>query len=641
MGGEEVNTGCEENTEASGPSLLILEKLAQVTTGPGVYLMKDGENRILYVGKAKNLRRRLASYFQRMDRHPVKTGVLVAKIADFDTILTESENEALLLESTLIKRHRPRYNVILKDDKQYPFLRLDLSHPFPNLTVVRRIQKDHARYFGPFSSGGAVRETLKLVNRTFRLRTCKDTVMKGRSRPCLNYQMGVCIGACCKEVDTDAYRRNVREAVLVLKGKTPVLLTKLQREMKKAALAQNFEKAAEIRDKLFALERTRESQVVVATDLVDRDILGRAEVPGMGIFTLMRVRSGLLVDTRHFAFRETLADPGEQIASFIRQYYPEQPQPPREILVPEDLEDREALSEALNTWTGKKVTITRPLRGEKVKLLEWAKSNAEKELEERMALRQGDEAVLETLAAKLGMGGLPHRIECFDNANISGQNPVTGMVVFIDGRPDKNQYRRYKIRHVPEQDDYAYMNESLRRRFAAEKLEGPLPDLLLVDGGKGQLNIAIEVLKDMGVFGSFHVAAIAKMDTEKGESEDKIFIPGRMNPVNFGKDPQALFLLMRIRDEAHKTAVGFHRKQRNKSTLHSRLDGAPGVGPKRKAALLSHFGSFKKLLAAPVEDISSVDGFSPQSARRLYEFLHSSELAEAGFKGIGVTGEDV
>lgn len=616
----------EGGCEPPEPPPLIREKLAQVATGPGVYLMKDSEGRILYVGKAKNLRRRLASYFQRMDRHPVKTGVLVAKIADFDTILTESENEALLLESTLIKRHRPRYNVILKDDKQYPFLRLDLSHPFPSLTVVRKISRDQARYFGPFSSGGAVRETLKLVNRTFRLRTCKDTVMRTRTRPCLNYQMGVCIGACCLEVDAAAYARNVREAVLVLKGKTPVLLTKLRREMKRAAEMQDFEKAAEIRDKLFALERTRESQVVVATDLVDRDILGRAEAPGMGIFTLMRVRAGLLVDTRHFAFRETLADPREQVASFIRQYYPEQPQPPREILVPEEPEDLEILSEALRQWTGKTVRITKPLRGEKVKLLEWAKSNAEKELEERLTLRKGDEDLLVRLGARLGMDRPPLRIECFDNANISGQNPVTGMVVFMEGRPERSLYRRYKIRHVPEQDDYAYMEETLRRRFAPEKLDGPLPDLLLVDGGKGQLNVAVDVLKSMGLFGAFGVAAIAKMDGEKGETEDKIFIPGRMNPVNFGKDPDPLFLLMRVRDETHKTAVTFHRKQRIQTGLKSRLDGAPGVGPKKKAALLGHFGSFRRLMEASPDEIAGVAGFSMESAGRLHAFLHSHEF---------------
>ncbi|MCW7753688.1 excinuclease ABC subunit UvrC [Desulfobotulus sp. H1] len=617
-----------QSTEADSPSWQIREKLDRVATGPGVYLMKDTDKRILYVGKAKNLKRRLASYFQRMDQHPVKTGVLVRKITDFDTILTESENEALLLESTLIKQYRPRYNIILKDDKQYPFLRLDVSHPYPGLTIVRRMKKDHARYFGPFSSGSAVRETLKLVNRTFRLRTCKDSAMRNRTRPCLNYQMGVCLGVCCHPPDPQVYAKNVKEAIWVLLGKAPILAARLRKQMKEAAAVQDFERAAEIRDKLFALEKTIKRQVVVGTDMVDRDILARAEKPGMSLFTLLQVRAGLLVHTRHFPFRETLASPADQVSSFIRQYYADMPYLPREILIPEEIEDRDLLTEELSTGGGSRLRIIKPLRGEKVRMLEWAQSNAEKELEERVALQQGDEAVLQRLGVRLGMTVPPRRIECFDNANISGKNPVTGMVVFVNGKADRSLYRRYRIRHVPEQDDYAYMDETLRRRFAPDKLEGDLPDLLLLDGGKGQLNVAVDVLKDMGIFHRFTVAAIAKMDPEKGETEDKIFLPGRMNSLSFAKDPESLFLLMRIRDEAHRTAVSFHRKQRKKTTLHSRMDGIPGVGPRRKSALLQHFGSFRKLRTASSEEIAAVPGFSHESAARVHAFLHSTDFME-------------
>lgn len=606
----------------------ILEKLARTTTGPGVYLMKGETGEILYVGKAKNLRRRLSSYFQRADRHPVKTGVLIRKIADFDTLLTENENEALLLESTLIKQHKPRYNVILKDDKQYPFLRLDLSHPYPKFSVVRKINRDGARYFGPFSSSGSVRDSLKLVNKTFRLRTCKDSAMKSRNRPCLNFQMDYCTGVCCNNVAPELYARNLRQAILVLQGKTSSLIRQLREDMKEAAAKELFELAAEIRDKLLALEKTIEKQVVVSNDLLNRDILGRAEVPGMGIFTLLRVRSGLLSDTRHYVFHETLAEPAEQVAAFLRQYYMEMPDIPREVLVPEEPEDLPPMIEEIEKASGKKVVIFKPKRGEKVKLLEWAGSNAEKELEERMAERKNEEKLLERLAERLGMQRLPIRIECFDNANISGKNPVTGMVVFTNGKPDKNQYRKYKISQVPEQDDYAYLNETLRRRFRPEKQEGPLPDLLLVDGGKGQLNIAIEALKDLGCFGMFSIAAIAEMDTQKGEQEDKVFLPFRRNPVNFGKDPEPLYLLMRVRDEAHRTAVTFHRKQRIKTGLKSRLDEAPGIGPKLKATLISHFGSFKRLQGASVEEIAQVPGFSIKKASKLHAFLHSLEMAE-------------
>ncbi|MDL2286422.1 excinuclease ABC subunit UvrC [Desulfococcaceae bacterium OttesenSCG-928-F15] len=607
---------------------LILEKLARTSTGPGVYLMKGDTGEILYVGKAKNLKRRLSSYFQRTDRHPVKTGVLIRKIVDFDIILTESENEALLLESTLIKQHRPRYNVILKDDKQYPFLRLDTSQTYPKFSVVRKASRDGALYFGPFSSSGSVRESLALVNKTFRLRTCKDNSLKTRHRPCLNFQMDRCLGVCCNDVEPELYAKNLKQAILVLQGKTPVLIRQLRQEMKDAAEKELFELAAEIRDKLMALETTMEKQVVVANDLMNRDILGRAEVPGMGIFTLLRVRSGLLSDTRHFVFHETLSDPEEQVASFLRQYYMDLTDFPQEVLVSEEPEDLALIMEEIGKLAGRKIAVFKPRRGEKVKLLDWANSNAQKELEERMAVRKNDHKLLERLAERLGMSKIPARIECFDNANISGKNPVTGMVVFTDGKPDKSQYRKYKIRHVPEQDDYAYMDETLRRRFRPEKEDFPLPDLLLVDGGKGQLNIAVEVLQDLGCFGKFSVAAIAKMDTEKGEEIDKIFLPFRMNPVNFGKDFEPLYLLMRVRDEAHRTATTFHKKQRIKTGLKSRLDEAPGIGPKLKAALISHFGSFKKLQDAGIADIAEVPGFSMKKAASLHAFLHSIEIAE-------------
>lgn len=592
----------------------ILEKLSRTATGPGIYQMKDATGKIIYVGKAKNLKRRLSSYFQRTGQHTVKTGILVQRIADFETILTETENEALLLEATLIKRHKPRYNVILKDDKQYPFLRLDMQHAFPSLSVVRKIAKDGARYFGPFSSAGSVRSTLKLVNRTFRLRTCKNTVFQSRSRPCLNYQIGACIGVCCHDVDGAAYRKNVREAILVLQGKTAVLVKKLRRDMMRAAEAQEFEKAAEMRDKIFALERTLEQQVVVATDLVDRDVIGREERSGLVLMTLLRIRGGYLVGSRHFAFQEAMGAPADQIGSFVRQYYAKGHAIPREVLVPEVPEDAAGIAEMLSGIRGSKVLFFRPVRGEKVRLLERAGANARQELTERLEAKAGDTAILETLSRRLHMDRLPTRIECFDNSNISGTDPVSGMVVFTEGRADKSAYRRYKIRNVPEQDDYAYMEETLTRRFSKPEEEMPYPDLLLVDGGKGQLNIAVSVLREIGIFGAFTVAGIAKMDTEKGETEDKIFLPGRQNPVNLARNPEALFLLMRVRDEAHRTAITFHRKRRSKSGTRSQLDIIPGIGPKRKAALLKHFKSFKRLKAATIEEIAAVPGFSKKNA---------------------------
>ncbi len=591
------------------------EKLAEISTDPGVYLMKDNAGRVIYVGKAKNLKKRLAAYFKPPEQMDMKTGVLVKKIADFDTILTGTETEALMLESNLIKRYRPRYNVILKDDKRYPSLRIDIKSEYPGIEVVRKIENDGALYFGPFTSPTAMYRTLKFIHKTFKLRKCRKRTLPRRTRPCLNCQMDGCLGPCCRSVDKAVYDEVVREVVLLLKGRAPELIRKIREEMNAAAAEQDFEQAAELRDKMFALEKVVEKQSVVTTDFEDRDVLGIARAPDHAVMTLLTVRNGFLIGSRHFHFSDILSSDEEMVRAFIHQYYETDHFIPRALLTPVPLEDEDLVAEWLRERKGRKVNLLHPRRGEKVRLLEMASRNAEDELREWTAAASASRDLLTRIRKCLRMEHLPERIECFDNSNISGTTPVAAMVVFEKGKPRKADYRRYTIRTVTEPDDYATMAEVLKRRYG--KTDMPYPDLLMVDGGKGQLNVAVAVMKELGIEGRFTVIGIAKKDERLGETDDKIYLPGRANPVNFSRDRDALFLLQRIRDEAHRFAITFHRKRRRKSSLGSVLDGIPGIGRERKKSLLNHFGSVRRIRAAAVEELAAVPGISQQMAETI------------------------
>jgi len=595
----------------------ITDKLSRVSSGPGVYLMKDTAGEIIYIGKARNLKKRLASYFTKPVQPDIKTSVLVKKIKSFDTILTTSEKEALILESNLIKRYRPRYNVFLKDDKRYPSIRLDTRHPYPNLIIVRKIKKDGSMYFGPFVSSTAVRQTMKMINKTFKLRKCKAGDFKTRTRPCLNSQMQRCLAPCCNDVDQKVYREIVKEVILLLKGKTSDLLQKVKKEMISAADNQHYETAAALRDKMFALKKTVEKQVVVSADFIDRDIIGIAGSYELSLITVLIVRGGFLIGTRNFTFSETMSTHTEIIGTFIRQYYKKEPFIPKEILTPIFLEDSTLIEECLKNIKGKKVSIMWPRRGEKARLLKIADRNAETSLKEEIASLATDMEMLARLKIKIKINRLPMRIECFDNSNISGKEPVAGMVVFEKGKSNKSSYRRYKINKVYKHDDYAYMDEVLRRRYGKGEKSKPYPDLLVVDGGKGQLKIAVSVVKDLKIEGKFDIIGIAKKDEEKGEVQDKIYKPGRVNPVNFGKEGNLLLFLQRVRDEAHRFAISFHRKRRGKSSMRSVLDTIPGIGKKRKQILLKHFSSIKKIRAATVEELSAVPGMNRKAAEEV------------------------
>jgi excinuclease ABC subunit C len=597
-----------ENTQGRGLEIPagVREKLERTSGGPGVYLMRDAAGKVIYVGKARSLKKRLASYFAPAGPVDPKTVALVARVAGLETILPLSEKEALILESNLIKQHRPRYNVVLKDDKRYPMLRLGTDHPYPRLSVVRRFQDDGAVYFGPYASATAVRATLAVINKLFKLRKCREGEFARRSRPCLHYQMGACYGPCCLAVDRERYAGAVREVVLFLNGRTPELIRAMRRDMLAAAAAEDFETAAGIRDRIFALEKTLEKQVAVSGDRQDRDVLAVGRAGAATVVTLVTVRGGYWVGTRHFDVSAAPAPDEELLAGFIRQYYRRGVKLPGEILLSAMPEDAALIADLLSESGGRRVHILLPRRGEKNRLLDMACQNARAAavgLSDDGAHR---EALLEALARRLQMGRPPRRIECVDISTSGGSQSVGAIAVFVDGKPKPAAYRRYRIRSTRGPDDYAAMAEVLGRRFRPAEGSADLPDLLLVDGGKGQLNIATRVLAELGWPEVPALAAIAKADRERGETEDKIFLPGRANPVRFGRNPAPRLLLEAVRDEAHRFVIGFHRQRRRKEALLSVLDEVAGIGPTRKRRLMKHFGTIEALRRAGVEQLVAV-----------------------------------
>jgi excinuclease ABC subunit C len=600
---------------------ILVEKLHQVSQAPGVYLFKDADGKILYVGKARNLRKRLSSYFNRPAAGDTKTYVLVGKIKAFETILTRSEKEALILEANLIKRHRPRYNVMLKDGKRYPSLCLDLAHPYPNLSIVRKTHRKDVMYFGPYASAHAVRQTLKIVNKIFKLRKCKNREFSQRTRPCLHYQMDACLGPCTKDVEPAVYREMVKEVILFLKGRTPQLIGQARKDMLTAAQKQEYERAAVLRDKIVALERTLEKQVAVTTDFKDRDAFGLARTAEASVVTLIVVRGGYILGTRHFKLAATLDDDGELLETILRQYYKNSPFIPKEIVVPLELEDASMLEENLSEQRGSKVSIHRPQRGEKVRLIEMATLNAEGELQRHLADRTAGRILLTRLQKRLGTATLPARIECFDNSNIAGSDPVAAMVVFENGRPNPDEYRKYRIRSVVGPDDYASMAEVMQRRYGKADASVPFPDLLMLDGGKGQLNIVLEILKKLDLPAPLDVIALAKKNEARRETMDKVYKPDRSNPVNLGPGEELLLFLQQIRDEAHRFAIAFHRKRRSKSAVRSVLDNIPGIGSKRKRQLLYHFGTIGKIRTASPDELAGVPGMNRATAAVLLKHL--------------------
>jgi len=604
-------------------SLAELEKNAgNIPASPGVYLMKSKTGEIIYVGKAKDLRARLRTYFRDGDsRYSVQ--FLMKRVADVDFIVTNNEKEALLLENTLIKQHKPRYNIRLKDDKTYLSLRLDRREDFPRLTIVRRYKRDGALYFGPYSSAAAVRDTLRTIQEIFPIRRCPNHVFKNRTRPCLNYQIGRCTGPCCDLISKEEYHKLVDEVVLFLKGRNDDLVKELKGCMERASAALEFERAARLRDRLSAIEQTLEKQQAVSAAGFDRDVFGLYSADSEVHIKVLFIRDGKLIETGSYTFRRKQMTVRELFSSFIAQFYSADRDVPTEILVPVDVEDAGLLEEVLTERRGRKVAIHCPKRGEKLRLVEMAAKNAEDTALARRAAADLESSGLMALGEKLRLPDVPSRIECVDISNIGGTDAVGSLVTFDDGKPNKSRYRRYRIRSVSGADDYGMMKEVLTRRYTRALAEDDLPDLLIVDGGKGQLSIAVAVLRELGVEG-LAVAALAK-PAHEGE-RDKVFLPGRKNPVTFPSSSPALHLLQRIRDEAHRFAVTYHRKVRDRSRLQSVLTDIPGVGEKRKRALLAHFGSLERVKQASVEELGAVPGLPDSLARRVYLYLHQDTI---------------
>ncbi len=599
----------------------VLEKYRQAPHNPGVYLMKDAKDKIIYVGKAIDLKKRLSSYFIKKTNHDVKTLALLEMIKDFEVVITSSGHEALVLESNLIKEYNPKYNIVLKDGKNYPLLRIDMHETYPAIQRVRKIKNDNALYFGPYSSSNNVNKTLKQIQKIFKLRKCKNSQFKNRSRPCLNYQIKACLGLCCIDVDPVEYRKQVKDAVLFLKGRSRQIVKKLKTEMMALAQVLDYEKAAQIRDAIFAIESIMERQVVLSSDLTDRDVFALYSKKGKAMITVMIVRSGVLIDSANYPLELGFKEEDEILYAFLEQYYSKNLFLPSYILLNKEIIGKEVLEDDFSEKKEKKVIVHTPARGEKKRLVEMAQINATKELEKLLLKEEEQRASILMLKELLKMEVLPSRIECFDNSNLSGQDPVASMVVFKDGKAFKDGYRKYIIRGIEHQDDYAYMYHVLSRRFSKDPDQMEYPDLLVVDGGKGQLGMAMAVINDLSIKQPFMVAGLAKKDETKGEEFDKIYIPGRSNPLNTNQAKKALYLLQQVRDEAHRFAITFQRKRREKRAGLSILDSIPGIGPKKKKTLLTHFKGISQMKASSVTDIAALSGMNTKLAQKVLDAI--------------------
>jgi len=608
------------------------EKIRQLPTSPGVYLMRDDKGEIIYVGKARNLRQRVRTYFGATGDGRYHVRFLVAKVADIEVMLTDTEKEALLLENTLIKQHHPRYNLDLKDDKTYFSLRLDPREEFPRFNIVRKVPRDGARYFGPYSSASAAREVLRQITRMFPLRHYPLKACMARKRPCLYHQIGQCSAPCHGLISAADYAALVEGAALFLEGKGKQLVAEFKRRMTEAAEALRYEEAARWRNLLRSIEVTVEKQKVVMRDGGDSDVVGYFRDGARLELALLFIRGGVLSGSRLFSLTWELDD-AEGLASFLHQFYGGETFIPAEILLPVEIEAAGALAELLGEARRKKVVIARPQRGVKRELVELAGKNAAAALRQRDEAAASAEAVLEELRQRLHLTRLPQRIECYDISTIQGRHSVGSGVAFSGGRPDKTNYRRYRIRDVQGQDDFAMLAEVFSRRFRSEKAakEG-LPDLVVVDGGIGQLNAALEIVTGLGLTGRFDLVSLAKSRTARdaesatiARSDERVFLPGRKNPVVLRQNSAPLLLLAAIRDEAHRFAIGYHRTLRGKESTASGIEQIPGIGAKRRTALLKHFGSLQRLREASVEEIATVVGMNRAVAATVFAGLHGED----------------
>jgi excinuclease ABC subunit C len=595
----------------------IAAKLDAMPKAPGVYIMKDARGRVFYIGKAKSLRDRVRSYFSGSDDRAFVT-LLDDILADIEVVLTDSEKEAIILENDLIKKHQPRFNVKLVDDKSFLCLRLDVRKTYPRLEIVRRFAKDGARYFGPYHSAASIRSTLRLLNRHFQLRTCSDQTLSSRSRPCLQYQIKRCPAPCIYDLSNGEYAANVDNVTEFLGGRETELVERLEARMRKLAGALEYERAALVRDQIRAVERSLERQRVVSSDFVDRDVVGMyREGPHVEI-NVMRTRTGRLIDARRFSFADLDVPAAEVLADFAVRYYVADRTVPEEILFGGDMEWAEPLALFLTETAGHTVRVLVPRRGEKRRLTELAARNARQAFVDKQREKGAARTAVERLQRALHLRRLPERIECFDISHTGGDQVVASAVCFEGGVPRKDLYRRYNIRAAAGQDDFKSMYEVLSRRARRGLEEASLPDLLVIDGGKGQLGAARAALDDHGI-DEVDVIGLAKSRVKRdaegrlhgasaSRSPERVFVLGHKNAVVLRQDSAELFILVRARDEAHRFAITAHRRARRKSATRSQLDQIPGVGPKRRRALLKAFGSVERIKRAKEEEIARVVG---------------------------------
>lgn len=594
-----------------GPDILQ-SKLAHLTDQPGVYLFKDQAGDVLYIGKAARLADRVRSYFLKSTDQTPKTSLLVSQVVDLETMVTRSELEALILESNLVKRHKPRFNVVLRDDKQYPYLRLPVKENFPRLSIVRRVQKDGALYYGPYTPAGALRETLKVIKRVFPLATCTIDIDGKAERACIEFEIKRCMAPCTGNQSQADYRKIVQQVRQFLEGRDRELLDELRAQMQAAADREEFEEAARLRDRLFKIERTLERQRITQTASVDQDVVGIARQGSAVDLQLLFVRGGLLIGRKDFFWPQSgEATDEELVRSAIEQFYNKEGQPPRELLIPVEIPDSDLIARWLSDKRGDTVRVLAPERGTKHQLVLLAEENASAAIADHLRDVETDRLAVEELQRLLRLEKPPRRIEGFDISNTMGNQSVASLVVWEDGQMKKADYRRFKIATVEGANDFASMQEVVARRFG--NMEDLVrPDLVLIDGGLGQLAAATEGLKQAGCSG-LPVLGLAKA---RGEKEERVFLAGRKNPIVLKPTSPSTHLLQRVRDEAHRFAVTFHRKLRSRALLSSQLDRIIGIGEIRRATLLNRFKTIEGILAASDEDLRRA-GLTTQSIQAL------------------------
>ncbi len=601
------------------------DRVADFPEKPGVYIMKDKRNKIIYVGKAVSLKNRVRSYFQSSKNLPLKVVSMMSKVEDIEYIVTDSEVEALILECNLIKFNRPKYNILLRDDKQYPYIRITLNQPFPRIEVVRKIKKDRARYFGPYANAGAMREAIDVINKVFPIRNCKKDLSQIplKERPCLNYHIERCFAPCQGFIQEEDYDEMIKNIIMFLEGKQETLVKKLKDKMQNAADKLDFEKAAVLRNQIAALEKVLEKQKIVSTDMVDQDIIAMARDIETVCIQVFFIREGKLVEREPFILHNTDdVERREILTAFVKQFYNNAHFIPKEIIIAEDIDDKATIIEWLSRKRNSRVYINVPKRGEKKKLAEMVAENARVYLDqieskkEREILKNRE--ALEELKQYLNLEAAPNRIEAFDISNTQGTESVASMVVFEGAQPKKEDYRKFKIKTVEGPNDFESMKEAVTRRFKRALFRdakfNELPDLLLIDGGKGQLKYVREALKELGLS---HIPTIAL-----AEEFEHIFAEGKDEPIILPENSEALYLVQRVRDEAHRFALSFHRTLRSKQNLRSVLEDIPGIGKARRLALLKKLGGLEGIRQASLEELALVPGMNKKAALAVYEYFH-------------------